>query len=54
MLDDGQRGTAALDRVQAAAASELVIHSGSCGHVGMLLEVELAVVKLLLIVDEQR
>jgi hypothetical protein len=35
------------------AASELIIHSGSCGHVGLLSEVELAVVKLLLIVDEQ-
>jgi hypothetical protein len=34
LLDNGQRGAAALDRVQAAAASELVIHSGSCGHVG--------------------
>jgi hypothetical protein len=54
MLDDGQRGAAALDRVQVAATSELVIHNGSCGHVGLLPEVELAVVKLLLIVDEQR
>jgi hypothetical protein len=54
LLDDGQRGAAAMDRVQAAAASELVIHSGSCGHVGLLPEVELAVVKLLLVVDERR
>jgi hypothetical protein len=36
------------------AASELVIHSGSCGHVGLLLEVKLAVIKLLLVVDERR
>jgi hypothetical protein len=34
--------------------SELVIHSGSCGHIGLLLEVELAVVKLLLVIDERR
>jgi hypothetical protein len=54
MLDDGQRGAAALDCVQAAAASELVIHSGSCGHVELLPEVELAVVKLLLVIDERR
>ena len=54
MLDDGQCGAAALDRVQAAAASELVIHSGSCGHVGLLLEVVLAVFKLPLVVDERR
>jgi hypothetical protein len=27
---------------------------GACGHVGLLLEVELAVVKLLLVVDERR
>jgi hypothetical protein len=27
MFDDGQRGAAALDRVQAAAAPELTIHS---------------------------
>jgi hypothetical protein len=37
-----------------AAASELVIHSGSCGHVGLLPEVELAVIKLLLVVDQRR
>jgi len=54
MFDDGQRGAAALDHVQAAAASELVIHSDSCGHVGLLPEVELAVAKLLFVVDEQR
>jgi hypothetical protein len=53
LLDDGQRSAAALDRVQAAATSELVIHSGSCDHVGLLPDVELAVVKLLLVVDEQ-
>jgi hypothetical protein len=53
MLDDGQRGAVALDRFQAAAASEIVIHNDSCGHVGLLLEVELAVVKLLLVVDER-
>jgi hypothetical protein len=54
LFDDGQRDAAALDRVQAATASELVIHSGSCGHVGLLREVELAVVKLFLVVDERR
>jgi hypothetical protein len=54
LLDDGQRGAAALHRVQAAAAPELVIHRGACVHVGLLLEVELAVAKLLLIVDERR
>jgi hypothetical protein len=53
LLDDGQHCTDALDRVQAAAASEIDIHSGSCGHVELLPDVELAVVKLLLIVDEQ-
>jgi hypothetical protein len=53
LLDDGQRGAVAMDRFQAAAMSELVIHSGSCGHVGLLSEVELAVVKLLLVVDER-
>jgi hypothetical protein len=41
LLDDGQHGAATLDRVQAAAASELVIHNGSCGHIGLLPEVEL-------------
>jgi hypothetical protein len=54
LLDDRQRGAAALDRVQAVAAAKLVIHSGSCGHVGLLPEVELTVVKLLLVVDERR
>jgi hypothetical protein len=54
IFDDGQRGAAALDRVQAAAAPELDVHSGACGHVGLLLEVELAVAKLLLVVDERR
>jgi hypothetical protein len=52
LLDDGQCGAAALDCVQAAAALKLVVHSGACGHVGLLLEVELAVAKLLLVVDE--
>ena len=33
---------------------ELVIHSGSFGHVGLLPEVELAVVKLLLVVVDER
>jgi hypothetical protein len=53
LLDDGQRGAAALHRVQTAAAPELVVHSGVCGHVELLLEVGLAVVKLLLVVDER-
>jgi hypothetical protein len=54
MFEDGQRGAAALDRVQAAAVPELAEHSDACGHVVLLLEVELAVVKLLLVVDERR
>jgi hypothetical protein len=54
LFEDGQRGAAALDHVQAAAAPELAEHSGACGHVGLLPEVELAVTKLLLVVDEQR
>jgi hypothetical protein len=33
---------------------ELVIHSGSCDHVGLFPEVELAGFKLLLVVDERR
>jgi hypothetical protein len=36
------------------AAPELVIHNGACGHVGLLLEVELAVTKLPLAFDERR
>jgi hypothetical protein len=44
---------AALHRVQAAAAPELVVHNGTCGHVGLFLEVELAVAKFLLVVDER-
>jgi hypothetical protein len=52
LLDDGQRVAAALDRVQATAAPEHVVHSSACGHVGLLLEVELAVAKLLVFVDE--
>jgi hypothetical protein len=36
-----------------AAVPELVVHSGACGHVGLLSEVELVVVMLLLIVDER-
>jgi hypothetical protein len=31
----------------------LVVHSGTCGHVGLFLEVELAVAKFLLVVDER-
>ena len=54
MFDDGQRGAAALDHVQAAAAPELVVHSSACDHVGLLPEVELAVAKFLLVVDERR
>jgi hypothetical protein len=53
LLDDGQRGAAALHRVQAAAAPKLVVHRGTCGHVGAFLEVELAVVEFLLVVDER-
>jgi hypothetical protein len=53
LLDDGQRGAAALHRVQAAATPELVVHSGTCGHVRLFLEVEPAVAKFLLIVDER-
>jgi hypothetical protein len=54
LFNDGQRGTSALDHVQAAASRELVVHSGACDHVGLLLEVELIVVKLLLVIDERR
>ena len=54
MFDDGQRGAAALDRVQAAAVPELAEHSDTCGHVVLLSEVELAVAKLLFVVDERR
>jgi hypothetical protein len=53
LLNDGQRGAAALHCVQVAAAPELVVHSGTCDHVGLLLEVELAVAKLFLVVDER-
>jgi hypothetical protein len=53
LFEDGQRGAAALDRVQAAAAPELAEHSDVCGHVRLLPEVELAVSKLLLVVDER-
>jgi hypothetical protein len=35
-------------------APKLVVHSGACGHVGLLLEIELAVAKLLLEVVERR
>ena len=38
MFDDGQRGAATLDRVQAAATPELAEHSDTCGHVVLLLE----------------
>jgi hypothetical protein len=54
LLNDGQRGAAALDHVQVAASHELVVHSGACDHVGLLLEVELTVAKLLLVIDERR
>jgi hypothetical protein len=54
LLDDGQRGATALDRVQTVAAPELVVHSGACVHIRLLPEVELAVAKLLLIIDERR
>jgi hypothetical protein len=54
LFDDGQRSAAALDRVQAAAAPELAVHSDTCDHVGLLSEVELTVTKLLLVVDERR
>jgi hypothetical protein len=47
-------GVAALDRVQATAASEFAEHSDTCSQVGLLPEVELTVVKVLLIVDERR
>jgi hypothetical protein len=43
-----------MDRVQAVAALELVVYSDACGHIELLLEVELAVTKLLLVVDERR
>jgi hypothetical protein len=36
------------------ATPELAVHSSACGHVGLLPEVELAVAKLLLVVDERR
>ena len=54
LFEDGQHGATALDRVQAAAAPELAEHSDTCGHVVLLPEVELAVAKLLLVVDERR
>jgi hypothetical protein len=34
LFEDGQRGAAALDRVQAAATTELAEHSSACGHIG--------------------
>jgi hypothetical protein len=54
LLNDGQRGVASLDCVQVVASRELVVHSGTCDHVGLLLEVELTVAKLLLVIDERR
>jgi hypothetical protein len=54
LFEDGQRGAAALDRVQAVAVSELAEHSDACGHIVLLPEVELAVAKLLIVVDERR
>jgi hypothetical protein len=53
LLNDGQRGAAALDRVQAVASQELIVHSDAYDHVGLLLEVELTVAKLLLVIDER-
>jgi hypothetical protein len=35
------------------ATPELVVHSGTYDHVGLFLEVELAVAKFLLVVDER-
>jgi hypothetical protein len=54
MLNDGQHSASALDHVQAAASRGLVVHSGACDHVGLLLEVELTVTKFLLVIDERR
>jgi len=54
LLDDGQRGGAAVDGVEAAAAAELVVDGSAGGHVGLLPEVEPAVAELLLAVDERR
>jgi hypothetical protein len=54
LLDDGQRGAGTLDHVLAMAAPKLVVYSDACDHVGLLLEVELTVTKLLLAVDERR
>jgi hypothetical protein len=54
LFEDGQRGAATLDRVQAAAAPELAEHNNACGHVVLLPEVEMAVAKLLLVIDERR
>jgi hypothetical protein len=54
LFEDGLPGAAALDRIQAAAATELAEHSGACRHVVLFLEVELIVIKLLLVVDERR
>jgi hypothetical protein len=36
-----------------ADAPQLVVHNGACGHVRLLPKVELAVIKLLLVIDEQ-
>jgi hypothetical protein len=33
LFEDGQRGAAALDHVQAAIAPELAEHSDACGHI---------------------
>jgi hypothetical protein len=54
LFEDGQRGAAALDRVRAAATSELAEHNSACDHIGLLSEVELVVTNLLLVVDERR
>jgi hypothetical protein len=39
--------------VQAAAALELVVHNGTCDHVGLFLKAELAVTKFLLVIVER-
>jgi hypothetical protein len=37
-----------------ASKRRLVVYSGACNHIGLLLEVELTVAKLLLVIDERR
>jgi hypothetical protein len=43
-----------MDHVQAAAAPKLAEHSDTCNHIVLLPEVEVAVAKLLFVVDERR